>query len=246
MSELDPFAAGVEGVRPDDAVPDTATPVDMDVGPILGRCVDLLKAHPGLVIFTIIVSAAPGMALAGVGTALQLYVEIADVSEEIALAAGVTRLGLNVVNFLIVTWLQLGAARIFLNLARGGTASLTMIVGQGRHYFSALIAVVLLSLAFMVGLILFVVPAIIIGTGLQFYLYAMVDKNLGPIEALAESWRLTRGHKLTIFLINLVFALGGTMFCCATLGLGYLLVVPLLSLASAVMYHTLTHLDRPQ
>jgi hypothetical protein len=245
MSEQDPFAAGVGGPRPDDTVPDTATPVEMDVGPILARCSELLKQQPGLVFFTILLSVTPSLILTGIDTALQVYVAMGDAGDEVELAAAGGRLLLSVASMLISIWLQLGVVRIFLNLARGGTAELGMLVGQGRHYLSAVAATFLFVIAYMLGLVLLVVPGIIVATGLQFFLYAMVDEDLGPIEALSESWRLTEGHKLTVFLINLVIGLLAVMFCCVTFGLGYILALPLMSLAAAVMYHSLTHLRGP-
>ena len=49
---------------------------------------------------------------------------------------------------------------------------------------------------------------------------------------------------MTVFLINLVFGIIGVALFCATCGFGYIIALPILSLASAVMYHSLTHLDR--
>jgi hypothetical protein len=238
MSELDPFAAGV-GAPPGD----TAAPVAMDVGPILGRCTELLRTHPGLVVGTLVLSVAPGLVFQGVDGALQFYVELNPVSEEVKLLIGLARILVSICGMLIGLWLQLGVVRIFLNLVRGGTAEIGMLVGQSQHFLNALALNVLQVLIYALGMVLLFVPFLIAFAGLNFATYAMVDKELGPIEALAESWRLTDGYKMTVFLIYLVFAIVGTVVCCSTFCVGYFLVVPILSLATAVMYHSLTHLS---
>ena len=78
---------------------------------------------------------------------------------------------------------------------------------------------------------------------LTFFIYAMVDQDLPAIDSLKESWRLTDGYKLTIFLTNFAIGLIGMAIACVTCGFGYLAFIPVLSLAQAVMYHSLTHLQ---
>ena len=62
-----------------------------------------------------------------------------------------------------------------------------------------------------------------------------MDRNLGPIDALEESWRLTDGHKGNIFVFRLlVVALfcAGLCACCV----GILLVMPLVHIGTMYIY----------
>ena len=84
-----------------------------------------------------------------------------------------------------------------------------------------------------------------LAVGLQFGLYVLVDQGAGPVEALKESWRLTDGYKITVFLVNTLFSVGVVAFSCVTLGLMPAIAAPVLALTQAVMYHSLVHIQGP-
>jgi uncharacterized membrane protein len=69
----------------------------------------------------------------------------------------------------------------------------------------------------------------------------MVDKDLGAVECLQESWRLTDGHKGTIFVTFLVIGLLLGIAAICTCGLGFLVVAPLYALSLGLVYETLAH-----
>lgn len=54
------------------------------------------------------------------------------------------------------------------------------------------------------GLLLFIVPGIIIAVRLSFVPFLVVGEQLGPIAAINESWRRTRGYFWTILGLSLV------------------------------------------
>jgi len=100
----------------------------------------------------------------------------------------------------------------------------------GAHILSAILI--------MLGLIAFVIPGIMIAMGLSFVPFLVVERGLGPIQAMQESWRITNGHKGRLFL--LVLALVGLNF----LGLlafvvGVLVAIPVTMIAFAHAYRTL-------
>ena len=212
-------------------------PVPMEVGPILTRCWELLASNPGIVIAAVIIPAIPAVVIGFMDAGLQIAGEN---DYEMATTYSMASLGLNIVNMLIGVFFQLGVVRIFLNLARGSDTDVGMLMSGGPLYLSGLVATFLMGIGVTIGFILLIIPGVILALGLQFTMYALVDRGLGPIEALSESWRVTDGHKMTIFLINLVIGLLAIFFTCATLGFGYFLIVPLLALTQAVMYHSLT------
>ena len=102
---------------------------------------------------------------------------------------------------------------------------------------------ILMALITALGFFALIIPGIIAGIGLQFALYCLVDRDLGVVESLTESWALTDGNKVTIFLINLLIGITGLLFACVTLGFGYILIVPVLSLVQAVMYQSLRRFE---
>ena len=100
-------------------------------------------------------------------------------------------------------------------------------------------AYVLTVLAIAVGFLLLIVPGFIVSMGLAFVAYIVVDRGLGPIEAMKESWRVTKGHKWQLFLLFLAL-IGINLLGVAALVVGLLVSVPITMLAAAHAYRTLT------
>ena len=62
-------------------------------------------------------------------------------------------------------------------------------------------ATIMQGLALIGGLILLIIPGIIFALMFWFAGYLVMDKNLGPVEAIRESARITNGHKWELFLL---------------------------------------------
>jgi len=75
--------------------------------------------------------------------------------------------------------------------------------------------------------------------GLMFVPYLVIDRGLGPIESMKESWRVTKGNKWQLFLLFLAL-IGINLLGVAALVVGLLVSVPITMLAAAHAYRTLT------
>jgi uncharacterized membrane protein len=75
--------------------------------------------------------------------------------------------------------------------------------------------------------------------GLMFVPYIVIDRGLGPIEAMKESWRVTKGHKWQLFLLFLAL-IGLNILGAIALIVGLLVTIPITMLAAAHAYRTLT------
>ena len=64
-----------------------------------------------------------------------------------------------------------------------------------RRFWKYLGASILLALAVAIGFVLLIVPGIIFGLMFMFTTFVVIERELGPIDAMNESHRLTRGHK---------------------------------------------------
>ena len=97
---------------------------------------------------------------------------------------------------------------------------------------------ILTVLAIALGFLALIVPGIILSMGLAFVPYLVVDRGLGPIEAIKESWRITKGHKWQLLLLFLAL-LGINLLGILALIIGIFVTVPVTMLAFAHAYRTL-------
>ena len=101
-------------------------------------------------------------------------------------------------------------------------------------------ATMLTALIVLVGIILLIIPGIIAMVGLMFVKYLVMDRQLGPVEAIKESWRITKGNRWNLFGFMLVVMLLNIAGALAFM-VGLLVTVPLTMLAMVYAYRTLEH-----
>jgi uncharacterized membrane protein len=101
-----------------------------------------------------------------------------------------------------------------------------------------LIASIVVAVIVMVGFILLIIPGIYLALRLQFFGWAIVDKDLGPFAAIQESWEMTQGSAWNLFLLwwLLLFVNVAGMLA---LGIGLLVTSPLTLVAMAYVYRKL-------
>ena len=109
-----------------------------------------------------------------------------------------------------------------------------------QKFWKFLAASVMVAGIVIVGLILLVVPGIIAALGLMFTKYLIIDTDLGPVEALKESWSMTKKHLGHLFLLVLALIAINIAGAIAFL-VGLLVTVPLSMLAVAHVYRALRH-----
>jgi uncharacterized membrane protein len=100
----------------------------------------------------------------------------------------------------------------------------------GAHILSLLIITA--------GILLLIVPGIIAAIGLGFVAFLVIDRGAGPVEALKESWRITKGHKWKLALLGLALV-GVNILGVLALGIGVLVSAPISLVAGAHAYRTL-------
>lgn len=86
--------------------------------------------------------------------------------------------------------------------------------------------------------LLFIIPGIV-----KYYSYSMTDfilkdTDLSFEEAIDESIKMMKGHKMELFCLDLSF-IGWHILSCLTLGIGYLFLLPYITTAHAHFYYNL-------
>lgn len=174
----------------------------------------LLGALPGEV--------APGLVVAGV-------IEPSS-REYFALHVPMTLAGIA-----LQTFFHVGLVRLYLATLRGEGADFATVFGGADRTLALIAARLLSSVAVLVGLALFVVPGVLVALSLMMAPYYVVDRRLGPIEAMRASRSATEGQRGELFALSL--AMGGIMLvgivaCCV----GVVVAEPVVALAQALVY----------
>jgi len=105
--------------------------------------------------------------------------------------------------FLIAPVFRYGGKLMFVQSVRQEKPEFeTLIKGFRENYLSIILANLLVTALVVLGIFALIIPGIIIGCRLAFTAYLVMDKKLDPIEAVETSWRMTRGHGWTIFLMG--------------------------------------------
>lgn len=141
----------------------------------------------------------------------------------------------NLISHLVSVFLMLGFIRISLNIVSGKPFSVGMLFGQGDKLLRGFFAGILYGLMVGIGLILLIFPGIYLALRFGHYMNAIVDKNMGIMDAFSYSGRLTENNKLNLFVIFL-FSVAITIAGCLALIVGLLFAYPMIAVMWVVAY----------
>jgi uncharacterized membrane protein len=208
-----------------------------------------VKADPGTILATVIVGfLAIGALQFAINLVTQLVVGIGVGVSSSAMsshhAAASAALGPmfwvmtvfgQLVSVLVSSFFVAGISKFCIKVARGEPYSFNDLFGAAPVFLSVLAANLLLALVVSVGFLLLIVPGVIAALGLMLTVPLIVDRGLGPIEALQASWKLTDGHKGNLFVAAILWmalSVGGLCACFV----GVLVVMPLVYIAQMYIY----------
>jgi uncharacterized membrane protein len=163
-----------------------------------------------------------------------------DVAEETGGAPAVLLGILALAYTVLVFWpIDYGVAFAHLKAARGDQLKVKDMFAAFRNYLNAILANILVAAIFVIGLALLIVPGIIFGCKLAFTPYLIVDRKLDAIEAVKESWRMTKGYAWKVFFIGLLaIPIGIAGLLC--FGVGIIVAVMWIRLAFASLYNAVS------
>ena len=148
----------------------------------------------------------------------------------------------------IISWIlnmivSLGLIKIALSFLDNGKGKLSDLFSQFPLFFKYLFGYILYGLIVLVGFILLIIPGIIWAIKYQYFVYFIVDKNVGPIEALKRSSAITRGAKWDLFLFGLLLGLINLLGALCLI-IGLFATFPTTMVAGAFVYRKLlSHIE---
>ncbi len=136
-------------------------------------------------------------------------------------------------------FLYAGVIKIVLAVTDDGKpVRMNDLFSAGDIFVNYLLGSILFGLIMAVGILLLIVPGLIFSVMFLFYGFFIVDKHMGPVEALKASAALTKGVRWQLFGFLLDLALlniAGALL----LGVGLLVTIPVSCLATASVYRKL-------
>jgi uncharacterized membrane protein len=129
-----------------------------------------------------------------------------------------------------------GFVTLSLKAARGQPTGFGDLFSGGRFMGRFFVAAIVGSIVIGIGYALCLIPGYILAFGLSLTSFLIVDQDLSGVDALKRSWEMTKGHKVSIFLFQLVgifVMLAGELACL----LGLILVsIPMMVIGQAYIY----------
>lgn len=146
---------------------------------------------------------------------------------------------LRIITWLVQMILSIGLIVISLKFVDSKKPEISDLYSHHKYLLNYFLASLLYGGIVLVGFILLIVPGIIWGIKFQFYQYFIVDKNMGPLEAISASGKVTQGHKWSLFLLGLIF-IGLSILGLIAFGIGIFIVWPVIMIATAYVYRKIS------
>ena len=143
-----------------------------------------------------------------------------------------------IADFSLSILISIGLVKIALRFCDNEKGRFADLFSQYPLFPQYLVGSILYGLIVFAGTILLIIPGIIWGIQFCFYDYFIVDKGLGPIEALKRSSAITRGVKWDLFVFFLVLS-GINLLGALCLLIGLFVTIPTTMVALAFVYRKL-------
>jgi len=146
------------------------------------------------------------------------------------------------VNLALSTFVGMGAMAFFIASHDNPETVDLSALWHPQPFWKFLGTSILVGLAIAIGFVLLVVPGIIAAIFFMFSTVIVIDRNLGPIEAMKESMRIGRGYRWSLLGLLALLALiviAGML----ALFVGLLVAVPVTTLAFIHAYRVLSGTD---
>ena len=160
---------------------------------------------------------------------------ISSFSEE---APKVLVMVVSVISWVLDLLISMGVIKITLKFCDQEQATYRDLFSAYRLLLNYIVGSIVYGIIVAIGFVFLIIPGIYLAVKYQFYDYLIIDKGMGPIEAIKRSGVLTEGVKrnLVLFWLTLV---GINILGIIALGVGLIATVPVSWLAHAYVYRRL-------
>lgn len=227
---VNPYASPATGYQP----PTPGGPINpqvVGVEPIWNYAWQLWQQNLGLLLGVTVTIIAVSYVISFLFMIPQFALEQNGEREAAQIVNGLGAIVSNVVQI----FLGIGQAQIALKLARRQPAQYTDLFGGGPLFLPVLGGAILFGIAYIIGLLLLIIPGIIVALMWWPYNLLIVDRKTGVIESFSVAARVTQGNWGTAFLLALM-SMGIMILGCLALCIGFIFAAPLVTMLFTVAY----------
>lgn len=149
-----------------------------------------------------------------------------------------------VVDYVLGTFISMGVTAFYLAAHDSPETVELSALWHPEPFWKFLGTSILVTLAIGIGFVLLIVPGIIAMLFFMFSTFIVIDRGLGPIEAMKESMRITTGYRwplLGFIVVLLLIVIAGII----ALFIGLLVAAPVATLAFTHAYRVLSNRSGP-
>ena len=142
-----------------------------------------------------------------------------------------------VASFIVTPALSVGLCLVYLNVTYGKDADIAQLFNGFQYTGKAVWLTVLIAVFTFLWTLLCYIPGFVKAYAYSMSYYILAENpNMTAREALNESKRITKGHKMDLFVLHLSF-IPWLLLVTITCGIASIYVVPYMSLSVANFYH---------
>jgi len=221
----------------------------IEIGRIIGVAIEFTKRHFGMILAVGAIYLGISLGIGMVQGLIEGLLGVEPFAERFAKIEGeptpqdflnnprdlAIQFFLNLITQVFTLFLSLGVTRIGLNIVSGKHFEIGTMFGEGDKLLRIIGAGILYGLMVVLGLLLFIVPGIYLAIRFGQYQFAIVDRNLGVMDAFRYSSQLTLNNKwrlVGLFFVSMAIYLAGMLALCV----GLIFAYPVIWLAGFLAY----------
>lgn len=151
---------------------------------------------------------------------------------------------IQIITIIVDSILSLGVISIVLRIYNKKIPKINMLFSQINKVIVYIASLIIYIIGIIIGMIALIIPWIVFALRCSFFAYFIVEKDLGPIDALKASRKHTKGHWRRLFGFYIILASINILWFLA-LFVWLLISLPITSLASAYYYKKIIENKKP-
>lgn len=146
----------------------------------------------------------------------------------------------SILSFIFDLMISIGVIKTVIRILNDDTPTLDdFFLRDFNQVISYILGTLLYLICCVVGLVLLIVPGIILFVRLKFYSYLILEKGLGPVAALKESFKITQGYTIDLIIFGIIVILLNFLGM-IPFGMGLVVTIPTTTIAVGYIYRKLS------